>query len=60
MTVTDWIQAISTLILVAITGIYAWRTHVISEATKQQADASMKMAEAMEKSVTVGSHNWPR
>ena len=54
MTVTDWIQAISMVVLVIITGIYAWRTHVISKATneqakatKQQADASVKMAEEM-------------
>lgn len=47
MTITDWIQAISMVILVAVTVIYAWRTHVISKATKQQADASVKMAEEM-------------
>jgi hypothetical protein len=47
MTITDWIQAISTLILVAVTGIYAWRTHVISKGTEKQANASMKMAEEM-------------
>ncbi len=45
MTVTDWIQAISMLVLVIATGIYAWRTFSISRATKQQADASLKMAE---------------
>ncbi len=37
MTVTDWIQAISMLILVVVTVIYAWRTHVISKATREQA-----------------------
>lgn len=47
MTTTDWIQAISMVILVAVTVVYAWRTHVISKATKQQADASMRMAEEM-------------
>ncbi|MFH0769418.1 MAG: hypothetical protein V1932_07650 [Chloroflexota bacterium] len=47
MTITDWIQAISMLILVTVTGIYAWRTHVISKATEKQADASVKMAEEM-------------
>jgi len=45
--ITDWIQAISMLILVVVTGIYAWRTHVISKATREQADASVKMAEEM-------------
>ncbi len=45
MTVTDWIQAISTLVLVLVTIIYAWRTHVISTATKQQANASVQIAE---------------
>lgn len=55
MTLTDWIQAVSTAILVIITAIYAWRTHVISvstekaaEATKAQADASVRMAQEME------------
>ena len=47
MTITDWIQAISMLILVVVTGIYAWRTHIMSKATKQQADASVRMAEAI-------------
>ncbi len=47
MTPTDWIQAISMLVLVIATGIYAWRTHVMSKATKEQADASIKMAEEM-------------
>ncbi len=47
MTITDWIQAISMLILVAVTGIYAWRTHVISKGTEKQADASVQMAEEM-------------
>ncbi len=47
MTITDWIQAISMVILVVITGIYAWRTFAISKATGKQADASVKMAEEM-------------
>jgi len=47
MTPTDWIQAISMLILVVVTGFYVWRTHVISKATKEQAGASVKMAEEM-------------
>ncbi len=47
MTVTDWIQAVSMVILVVVTGIYAWRTHVISKANKKQADASVEMAEEM-------------
>ena len=47
MTITDWIQAISMLVLVVITGIYAWGTYVISKATKNQAEASVKMAEEM-------------
>ena len=45
ITPTDWIQAISMVILVVVTIVYAWRTHVISEATREQADASVKMAE---------------
>ena len=47
MTITDWIQAISMVVLVLVTGIYAWRTFAISKATKKQADASVKMAEEM-------------
>ena len=47
MTITDWIQAISMLVLVAITSIYAWRTHVISKATREQADTSMEIAKEM-------------
>ncbi len=45
MSITDWIQAISTLVLVVVTGIYAWRTHVISKSTEKQAQASVRMAE---------------
>jgi len=41
------IQAIATVILVVVTAIYAWRTHVIAKATMKQADASMRMAEEM-------------
>jgi hypothetical protein len=48
MTLTYWIQAIATVVLVIITGIYVWRTYVISKATKKQADASVKMAEEMQ------------
>ncbi|MBU2609161.1 MAG: hypothetical protein KKF26_07575, partial [Chloroflexi bacterium] len=40
MTLTDWIQAISMVILVVVTSIYVWRTHAISKATKEQADAT--------------------
>ncbi len=47
MTTTDWIQAISTLVLVVITAFYAWRTHAMSKAAKDQADANVKMAEEM-------------
>ncbi len=49
MTITDWIQAISMVILVVVTGIYAWRTHVLSKATEKQAEASVKMAKHMRK-----------
>ena len=47
MTLTDWIQAISMVVLVGVTIFYAWRTFAISRATKQQADASAKMAKEM-------------
>ncbi len=42
MTTTDWIQAISTAILVIVTAIYAWRTHVISTATEKQEEEVRK------------------
>ncbi|GAG11153.1 unnamed protein product, partial [marine sediment metagenome] len=55
MTPTDWIQAISMLILVVVTVVYAWRTHVISKATKKQAEASVKMAEEMREQRVIAS-----
>ena len=45
--ISDLIQVILMGLLVVITGIYAWRTFAISNATKKQADASVKMAEEM-------------
>lgn len=47
MAITDWIQVILMVVLVGVTAIYAWRTHVISKGTEKQADASVKMAEEM-------------
>jgi hypothetical protein len=47
MTTTDWIQAISMVVLVIVTAIYAWRTHVMSKAAREQAEASAKMADEM-------------
>ena len=47
MTTSDLIQIILMGLLVIITGIYAWRTFAISNATKKQADASVKMAKEM-------------
>ena len=47
MTITDWIQAISTLILVGVTAFYAWKTYDLSTDAKRQADASVKMADEM-------------
>ncbi|GEM_PF-2581833 len=58
MTLIDWIQAnstvimaIATVILVLVTGFYAWQTMSLSRLTKKQADASVKMAEEAEKSI---------
>ena len=45
MTTTELVTIILTVVLVIITGIYAWRTFAISKAAKKQADASVKMAE---------------
>jgi hypothetical protein len=47
MTITDWIQAISTFVLVGVTAFYAWKTYSLSKATEKQATASVKMAEEM-------------
>jgi len=46
MTASDVIQIVVMGLLVVVTGVYAWRTHIMSKATKVQADASVKMAEA--------------
>jgi len=47
MTDSDIIQIVLMGLLVVVTGIYAWRTFAISNATKKQADASVKVAEEM-------------
>jgi len=46
MTPSDVIQIVLMGLLVVVTGIYAWRTFAISNAAKEQADSSVKMAEA--------------
>ena len=51
MTIGELIQVILMGLLVIVTVIYAWRTFAISNATKKQANASVRMAEATEKSV---------
>jgi len=52
MTITDWIQAISTLILVGVTAFYAWKTYDLSKDTKRQANASVQMAEEMRNAIS--------
>ena len=47
MTTSDVIQIVLMGLLVVVTGIYVWRTFAISNATKKQADASVRMAEEM-------------
>ncbi len=47
MTTSEWVQIILTGVLVVITGIYAWRTFAISNAAKEQADASVETANEM-------------
>jgi hypothetical protein len=51
----DWLNtnagavtAVATLVLVAITGFYAWRTHTIANATRILAEETRKMAAATE------------
>ncbi len=41
------VQGVVTLVLAVATGFYAWRTHDISKATKEQAGASIEMAREM-------------
>lgn len=55
MTDSDLIQIILMGLLVVITGIYAWRTFSISNATKKQAQASVKMAEEMREQTVIAS-----
>ena len=47
MTTSELVQIILMGLLVVITGIYAWRTFAISNASKKQAKTSMRMAEEM-------------
>ena len=47
MTITDWIQAISMVILVGVTVFYAYQAKKASGSAKASADASVKMAEEM-------------
>ena len=49
----DWLndngpamQVVFAGVLAVVTGVYAWRTHVISKATRDQADATARLAEA--------------
>ena len=44
------IQAIATAVLVLVTAVYAWRTHVIAKATKEQAE---EMKNARTPSITM-------
>ncbi len=47
MAILDWIQALSMVLLIIVTGIYAWRTFAISKSTEKQACASKTMAVEM-------------
>ena len=47
MTTGELIQVILMGLLVVVTGIYAWRTFAISNAAKEQSDASVEMAKEM-------------
>ncbi len=38
-TITDWIQASSTVILVAVTILYVWKTAAIANANREAVDA---------------------
>lgn len=45
MDTSTLIQVVLMGVLIAITGIYAWRTHVISKAAKEQAEATRDLVE---------------
>lgn len=49
LTGKDWAQMLLTIALVAVTAVYAFSTEKIAKATKEQAEASVKMAEEMKK-----------
>jgi hypothetical protein len=55
MTASDVIQIVLMGLLVVVTGIYAWRTHIISKATREQAEASVRMAEEMRQQTIMAS-----
>ncbi len=58
MTTGELIQVILMGLLVVVTGIYAWRTFAISNATKKQANASVKMAKEMRQQTIMSSRPW--
>ena len=47
LSTADWAQTLLTIGLVLVTAIYAFSTEKIAKATKEQAEASIKMAEEM-------------
>lgn len=47
----EWIQAIFTIILVVITGVYAYFTHKMAKANQEMANATTKQVEATTKQV---------
>jgi len=51
LSAADLAQTILTIGLLTITAVYAWSTEKMAKATKEQATASMKMAETTEKSI---------
>ena len=47
MTITDWIQAISMVVLVGVTIFYAYQAKKASGSAKASAEANVRMAEEM-------------
>jgi hypothetical protein len=58
LTAKDWAAMIPTIGLVLITAIYAWSTEKMAQATKIQADASVKLAEQTKEQHVITTRPW--
>lgn len=58
MTITDWIQAISTVVLVGVTIFYALRTHSMAKEIKEQTISLYKPHVVLEKGLSTKGENF--